>query len=131
MISRVGSPGYTESSSRVQKAGTGPSEARAPKTNTREPPTAAAAVVRIGNEARALANEARGAERPRSGAEQRAEISIEPVVAQPVPDFNVPEAGTVGSSDEAAPNERPAPTDERRPATSERQAPANGTRVVA
>jgi hypothetical protein len=131
MISRIGSRGYTESASRVQKAGTGPAEARAPKTNTREPTTEAAAVVRIGSAARALASEASGAERTRIDTEQRAEISIEPVVAQPVPDFNAPKAGPIGSNDEATSNERPAPTNEPQAAANERQAPTNGTRFEA
>lgn len=131
MISRIGPQGYAESASRVQRAGTAPAEARAPKTNTREPTTEAAAVVRIGSAARALASEAGDVERTRSGGEQRAEITIEPVVAQPVPDFNAPKAGPIGEADEATPNDRPAPEYDRQVATDERQAPANGTRVVA
>jgi hypothetical protein len=72
--------------------------------------------VRISNDARALASDAGDRARPLTGAaangadrarpltstETRATVEIEPVVAQPVPDFDVPEAPAAESADAVA-----------------------------
>ena len=118
MISRVGSGGYTEGSGRVQRTAAQPTEARAQTATPREPVNRSAAVVRISNDARALASDAGSGDRARpltgaagSGAdrarpltstETRATVEIEPVVAQPVPDFDVPEAPSAEPTDTAA-----------------------------
>jgi hypothetical protein len=128
MISRIGSRGYTEGTSRVQQAGTESTEARAQRATPRETASRSAAVVRISNDARARADSAGATDRarpltgaaesgtggaqPASPAETRATVEIEPVVAQPVPDFDVPEAAAAESPD-ASGNLAPARDAER------------------
>ena len=124
MISRIGSQGYTEGSSRIQQAGAQPSEARAQRETPKEAAPRSAAVVRISSDARALASEAGDRARPLTGAaagggerarpltssEPRATVEIEPVVAQPVPDCDVPEAAAAEATDETSATEYQAPT---------------------
>jgi hypothetical protein len=113
MISRIGSQGYTQSSSRIQKAGAEPrpQNAREPAT---KPTTQSAAVVRISSDARALASQSEGVEKQGQSADARAKIDIEPVVAQPVPDFNASKAEASQSADKAPTKEYQAPTTDSR-----------------
>jgi len=112
MISPIGRQAYTQGASRIQKAEAPPTEGRPRPTNTREPATQSAAVVRIGNDARVLASQSEQVARSgvRSESEQRAEISIEPVVAQPVPDFNASRPGTTESTSKSSSGFRAPPT---------------------
>jgi hypothetical protein len=127
MISNVGSvqssQAATQSRKVEAKVEARPVEPRQRAANTASSPTAAA-VVQIGGQARALAtqNEAApqtrtseasaqratsaslSAARPRLGdsSETRTEIEIEPVVAQPVPDFSASSASSVYASSSAS-----------------------------
>lgn len=105
MISNVRSPGYSQGTSRVQKPEQQPAEARQRPASVPETSTQSAAVVRIGSDARARAAETDTAAAPEVGAEpkQRAEVSIEPVVSQPVPDFNASRAGANESTESRSP----------------------------
>jgi hypothetical protein len=123
MISKIGSLQSSQASTGARKLEAQPatSKARSAADAGNEPAAPkAAAVVQIGGQARTLASQAeaapqsrlaelgsqraaaggQSAARPRLGgsSEARAEIEIEPVVAQPVPDFNSPAKGVGASS---------------------------------
>jgi hypothetical protein len=128
MISNVGSvqssQAATQSRKVEAKVEARPVEPRQRAANTASSSPTAAAVVQIGGQARALAtqNEAApqtrtseasaqratsaslSAARPRLGdsSETRTEIEIEPVVAQPVPDFSASSASSVYASSSAS-----------------------------
>jgi hypothetical protein len=110
MISKLGSLQSSQATTQARKVEAQPVESRPRNTNTETAAPRAAAVVQIGGQARALAAQAeatpqsriaelgaqraqsptQSAARPRLGesSEARTEIEIEPVVAQPVPDFS-------------------------------------------
>jgi len=111
MISNIGSVQSLQADTGVRKVQAQPTESRQQSITTPEAKARPAAVVQIGGEARALATlqeegqqsrvpelssqSAAGStsvQRSRLGeiSEARTEIEIEPVVAQPVPDFNAP-----------------------------------------
>jgi hypothetical protein len=94
MISNVRSQGYAQGATRVQRPEPRAAEARRSPTPAQQTSTQAAAVVSIGSDARARATETDNAQ-PRGSeeTEPRADISIEPVVAQPVPDFHASPRG--------------------------------------
>jgi len=95
MISNIGSQGYAQSANRAQRPEPRAAEARRSPTPAQQTSTQASAVVSIGSEARARATETDNAAEPRASGEiqPRADISIEPVVAQPVPDFHATPPG--------------------------------------
>jgi hypothetical protein len=100
MISNIGSQGYAQAANRVQRAEPRAAEARQSPTPAQQTSTQAAAVVSIGGEARAKATETDNAAELRASGESqpRADISIEPVVAQPVPDFRASGPGDTQSA---------------------------------
>jgi hypothetical protein len=100
MISNIGSQGYAQAANRAQRPEPRAAEARQSPTPAQQTSTQAAAVVSIGSEARARATETdHSAELRASGESQpRADISIEPVVAQPVPDFHASRPGGTQST---------------------------------
>jgi hypothetical protein len=126
MISRIDSVQSTQATTRALQAEAKPAAARPQPAKSSETAARAAVVVRIGGDARALASqedsEARAqvgeqsGERAPAASESRSEIEIQPVVAQPVPDFKAAGAAyrqaassTVARSSQAEANEpRPA-----------------------
>ena len=123
MISKLGSLQSSQAATQARRVEAQPVQSRQTNTNTETAAPRAAAVVQIGGQARALAtqNEASpqsriaelGAQRaqstqsvarPRLGesSEARTEIEIEPVVAQPVPDFSASRGASVYSSGAAS-----------------------------
>lgn len=115
MISKIGSLQSSQAATQARRVEAKPVQTTQRNTNTETAAPRAAAVVQIGGQARALAaqNEASpqariaelGAQRaqstqsvarPRLGesSEARTEIEIEPVVAQPVPDFSASREAT-------------------------------------
>jgi len=115
MISKIGSLQSSQAATQARRVEAKPVQTTQRNTNTETAAPRAAAVVQIGGQARALATQneaspqARIAElgaqraqstqsvaRPRLGesSEARTEIEIEPVVAQPVPDFSASREAT-------------------------------------
>jgi hypothetical protein len=105
MISNIRSQGSAQGANRVQRPEPRAVEARPSPTPAPQTSTQAAAVVRIGSDARARATETDNAAEPRAAAETqpRADISIEPVVAQPVPDFQASRTGDAQSTTKQSP----------------------------
>jgi hypothetical protein len=105
MISKVGSQGYAQGANRAERPEPRAVEARRSPTPAQQTSTQAAAVVSIGSDARARATETDNAAEPRASGETqpRADVSIEPVVAQPVPDFNASRAGDTQSTTTQSP----------------------------
>jgi hypothetical protein len=99
MISSIGSQGYAQAANRAQRPESRAAEARQSPT-AQQTSTQAAAVVSIGSEARARATETDNSAELRASDESqpRADISIEPVVAQPVPDFRASPPGDTPST---------------------------------
>jgi hypothetical protein len=106
MISSIASQGHVQGASRAQRPEAKPVEARPQPTSKKETAASAAAVVQISSKARALSSEANQASAAQASAqsEPRPEVRIQPVVAQPVPDFNGSKAETTASTPQNAPS---------------------------
>jgi hypothetical protein len=103
MISRVGTEQYTKAASPVRSTEARPAEARPQTSNTTSSPARPAAVVQFGGEARTLASQS-DVQRQVSTTErnQVQQADLEPVAAQPVPDFGGPEAPAAEQQSEGA-----------------------------
>src|SRR5262245_16274553 len=87
MITRIGTGQSTGGVGRAYQLSSGPTVQRPPQSGTQQAASTRAAVVRIGGDARALAAESDEARVAKSNTQVRPEVELQPVVAQPVPDF--------------------------------------------